>query len=112
MKILLVIDHFGSGGAQRQIVELAYGLKQHGHEVEMFVYVPQQVFFRSRLDEQQIIVHEYAKVRRFSFGVIFRLAALMRDGGFDIVISYLKNPNVYAELAKLISGGNLVGISD
>lgn len=112
MKILLVIDHFGLGGAQRQIVELACGLKKRGHEVEMFVYYPQHDFFRSRVEKQQIVIHEYSKVRRFSFGVAFRLASLIRNGGFDIVVSYLKSTNFYAELAKLLSGGATLIVSE
>lgn len=112
MKILLVIDHFGSGGAQRQIVELACGLKERGHDVEMFVYFPQHDFFRSRVEKQQIVIHEYSKVSRFSLGVIFRLATLIRKGGFDIVVSYLKSTNSYAELAKLIAGGTTLIVSE
>ena len=112
MKILLVIDHFGPGGAQRQIVELACGLKQQGHEVEMFIYFPQHDFFRPRVDEQEIIVHEYSKVRRFGFGVVISLASLICKGGFDVIVSFLKSANVYTELAKLISGGATIVVSE
>jgi glycosyltransferase involved in cell wall biosynthesis len=112
LKILLVIDHFGPGGAQRQIVELACGLKQHGHEVEMFIYFPRHNFFRPRVDEQQIVVHEYPKVRRFGFGVVSNLAATIRKGSFDVVVSFLKSANVYTELAGLISGGPMIVVSE
>jgi glycosyltransferase involved in cell wall biosynthesis len=101
LKLLLVIDHFGSGGAQRQIVELACGLKRRGHSVEMFAYFPSRDFFRPRVDEQQIAVHEYQKGPGFSFEVVRRLAALINHGNFDVVVSYLSSPNIYAELAKL-----------
>jgi glycosyltransferase involved in cell wall biosynthesis len=101
LKLLLVIDHFGPGGAQRQIVELACGLRRRGHSVEMFSYFPKRGFFRSRLDEQQIPVHEYDKGPGFSFTVVHKLAALIADHKIDAVISYLSSPNVYAELAKL-----------
>jgi glycosyltransferase involved in cell wall biosynthesis len=112
LKILLVIDHFGPGGAQRQIVELACGLKQHGHELEMFVYFPQHDFFRPRIEEQQIVVHEYSKVGRFSFGVVSSLASLFRKGSFDVIVSFLKSANVYTELAGLISGGATIVVSE
>ena len=46
MKILCVIDSLGSGGAQRQIVNLACGLKKKGHDVDVFVYFPEFSFFR------------------------------------------------------------------
>ena len=38
MKILCVIDSLGSGGAQRQLVGLAIGFKERGHEVSFLVY--------------------------------------------------------------------------
>lgn len=112
MKVLLVIDHFGSGGAQRQIVELARGLKKRGHAVEMFVYFPEHDFFRPRLDEYQIVVHEYRKGMGFSAGVVKKLSSLMRAGDIDVVVSYLSSANIYAELAMLISGGPKLIVSE
>lgn len=102
MRILLVIDHFGSGGAQRQIVELACGLKSRGHQVEVFAYFPGHGFFRPRLDDQGIVVHEYEKGPGFSLAVVRKLASLIAERGFEIVVSYLSSPNIYAELAKLL----------
>ena len=104
MKVLLVIDHFGPGGAQRQIVELACGMQRRGHEIEMFVYFPEHGFFRPLLDAHGITVHEYSKGRGFSFGVLAKLIALLRHRRFDVVVSYLSSANVYAELAVAIAG--------
>ena len=103
MKILLVIDHFGSGGAQRQIVELACGLKRRGHSVEMFVFFPRYDFFRPRLDAQQITVHECDKGYGFSLGVVRKMAALVDGHDIDVVVSYLSSPNIYAELTKVVA---------
>ena len=103
LKLLLVIDHFGSGGAQRQMVELACGLQRHGHSVEMFAYFPRHDFFRSRVDEHRIVVHEYDKGRGFSLKVVRELAALIKQRKFDVVVSYLSSPNVYTELAKVMA---------
>ena len=38
MKTLLVIDSLGSGGAQRQMVNLAIGLSKAGLKVELIYY--------------------------------------------------------------------------
>lgn len=103
MRVLLVIDQFGPGGAQRQIVELACGLQRRGHGVEVFVYFPWRDFFRPRLDAQQVLVHEYAKGAGFSPEVVRRLAALIRSRKIDVLVSYLSSPNIYAELAKLVA---------
>jgi glycosyltransferase involved in cell wall biosynthesis len=103
LKVLLVVDHFGSGGAQRQIVELACGLKRRGHCTHIFAYFPRFGFFRPRLDEHQVVVHEYAKGSGFSVEVVRRLAALIVDHDIDVVISYLSSPNIYSELAKMVA---------
>jgi glycosyltransferase involved in cell wall biosynthesis len=112
LKSLLVIDHFGSGGAQRQIVELACGLKRRGHSVEMFAYFPRRGFFRPRIDEQQIVVHEYDKGSGFSLEVVRRLAALINRRDIDVVVSYLSSPNIYAELAKLVAPRAKIVVSE
>jgi glycosyltransferase involved in cell wall biosynthesis len=112
MKVLLVIDHFGSGGAQRQIVELACGLKARGHHVELFVYFPQHDFFRERLLEERLVIHEFNKGPGFSPGVVRQLGKLMRSGGFDVVVSYLNSANIYAELAKFCWRGPKLIVSE
>jgi glycosyltransferase involved in cell wall biosynthesis len=112
MKILLIIDHFGPGGAQRQMVELACGLKQRGHLVEMFVYFPQYDFFRARLDEHHIVVHEKPSGPGASIAVMRTLASLMRSGEFDVAASYLSTANIYAELARVAAPGTRLVVSE
>jgi glycosyltransferase involved in cell wall biosynthesis len=111
MKLLLIIDHFGSGGAQRQMVELACGLRRLGHSVEMFVYFPQHNFFRASLDEHQILVHAPER-RGSSIGVLRRLAAVMRGATFDVAVSFLSTANIYAELARVASPGTRLVVSE
>ncbi len=103
MNVLCVIDHFGSGGAQRQMVELACGLKGRGHDVELFVYHPHFTFFRPKVASLGIRVHEYAKGAGFSIGVITRVASLFKANRYDVVVSFLRSPNVYSELSRLLA---------
>jgi glycosyltransferase involved in cell wall biosynthesis len=112
VKVLLVIDHFGSGGAQRQIVELACGLVRRGHSVEMFVYFPQHDFFWPRLKEHRILVHEEEKRSGGSIAVVRKLASLVRIGHFDAVVSYLSTANVYAELSILAARNTQLVVSE
>jgi glycosyltransferase involved in cell wall biosynthesis len=100
MKILCVIDHFGSGGAQRQMVNLACGLKARGHHVEMFIYYPESDFFRSNVEKAGISIQEVRKKNRFSFKVLLGLMHLIKNRHYDGIISFLKTPCVYAELAS------------
>jgi glycosyltransferase involved in cell wall biosynthesis len=112
LKILLVIDHFGSGGAQRQMVNLALGLRARGHEVQLFIYHPDHGFFRAPIEEAGIPVHEVRKRAGFSFRVLRRLAGLLREEDYDGVISFLDSPNVYAELAGMLSPGTRLIVSE
>jgi glycosyltransferase involved in cell wall biosynthesis len=97
--VLCVIDHFGSGGAQRQMVELGCGLKALGHEVQFFIYCPQYEFFRHRIDEAGIRVHTTKKGQGFSPGVVRALASILRAERPEAVVSFLDHPNMYAVLA-------------
>ena len=112
MRILCVIDHLGSGGAQRQLVTLACGLKQRGHEVEFFVYFPKQSFFGEPLIANKIPLHEFSKGRGFSPGVVRKLSSLIRSVGYDVVLSYLTSPNVYAELSSIFAPSAKLVVSE
>lgn len=101
MKILCVIDHFGSGGAQRQMVELACGLKKRGHDIEFFIYFPQYAFFKPKILSHRIPIHEYSKGKGFSLGVIKMLYGLFRQNHYDLVLSFLETPNTYIELTSI-----------
>jgi len=102
MKILCVIDSLGSGGAQRQMVNLACGMKAKGHDVELLVYYPKLHFFRTVIDEAGIKVHEIEKGPGFSWCVVIKIRNLLRTDSYQGVISFLGTPNVYCELAKLL----------
>ena len=44
MKILVVIDSLGSGGAQRQKINLAIGFSKKGYDVDIFTYYKNEFF--------------------------------------------------------------------
>jgi glycosyltransferase involved in cell wall biosynthesis len=100
MKILCVIDSLGSGGAQRQMVTLAAGLSSRGHAVEFFVYYSED-HFRRTLHERSIAIHFHAKRGRLSISPLLALRRLIATRTYDVVLSFLDTPNVYAELACL-----------
>ena len=112
MRILCVIDHFGSGGAQRQMVNLVCGLRAESHHVEMFTYHPKQNFFRSVVDLAGIQVHEVTNGQGFSFKVLFRLVRLLRSERFDAVVSFLDSPNIYVELASIAARRTKIIVSE
>jgi len=107
MKLLFVIDSLGSGGAQRQMVTLALGLKKRGHSVDFYLYYPQD-HYRWLLDEAGITVHLHLKRSRFSFGPLWALRCLIHKGAYDIVLSFLDTPNFYAAFGCLGTSVKLV----
>lgn len=96
MKILCVIDSLGSGGAQRQLVNLAIGFKELGHDVSFLVYHSHD-FYGKLLSEANIpvkTIFEFNYLRR-----LFKIRAYIRSGGYDTVLSFLDGPNFICEVA-------------
>jgi glycosyltransferase involved in cell wall biosynthesis len=103
MRVLCVIDNLNSGGAQRQLVTLATGLHRRGHGVEFFVYYPQD-FFAPTLLHSNIPIHRHYKRSRFSTDVFAALLKVLKSHPCDVMVSFLKTPNFYAEIAGLLAG--------
>jgi len=98
LRLLFVIDNLGSGGAQRQMVNLALGLRARGHEVEFFCYWPQN-FFAQRLADARIPVHLHVKAGRYALGVVHDLRGVLRRGVYDAALAFQEVPNLYLLLA-------------
>jgi glycosyltransferase involved in cell wall biosynthesis len=101
MKLLFIIDHLGSGGAQRQMVTLAVELARRGHTIELFIYHPAHDHFKDELLQEQIRVYEIRKKSRYSISIIKDLHDIIRNGRYELVLSFLGTPNFYSELVKL-----------
>ena len=90
MKILCVIDSLGSGGAQRQLVNLAIGFKQKGHDVSFLVYHPND-FYKKELEKADISITYILQsnyLKRF-----IKMRRYIRKGEFDAVLSFLEAAN-------------------
>jgi len=98
MRLLFVIDCLGSGGAQRQMVNLALGLTARGHRVEFFLYYPQFDHFSGSLVQTGIPIHACEKRSRFSTKPLVELYRLIRREEFDVVLSFLSTPSFYSEI--------------
>lgn len=100
-KILLFIDHFGSGGAQRQLVTIANGLASRGYKVDIAIYYPKYDHYRSLINDD-IEVIELTKSRKFDFFLILKLAGLLFKNKYDSAMAFLHTPGFYLELASSI----------
>jgi len=102
MKILCVIDNLSTGGAQRQIINLARGLHRRGHQVAMFCYAP-GALLAQYLEKEALPIHVQLKKSRFSRDVIRGLRRLIDTEQVEAVVSFLNTPNFYAVLSSRLS---------
>lgn len=98
MRILCVIDSLGSGGAQRQLVELAKGFKEKGHEVSFLTYHAIN-FFKQELDNYHIpvvIVLEGNYLKR-----LMKIRFAIQEINPEAVLSFLEATNFIVTLAGI-----------
>jgi glycosyltransferase involved in cell wall biosynthesis len=98
MKILCVIDSLGSGGAQRQLVTIAIGLKKRGHQIHFLLY-HQDNHFLPLLISSNISCEVIKKCSYIKKAIIIR--KIIRKGWQDIVLAFLEAPSFYVEIAKI-----------
>ncbi len=95
----LVIDALSSGGAQRQLVELAVALKRRGRFSPcVFVYHDHD-FFASRLREAGIPIVRVPRSGALDPRFVFRFAAALRMHRVRLVHAFLFTPSLWAWLA-------------
>jgi len=98
MKILCVIDSLGSGGAQRQLVNLAISFKKKGHDVDFLVYHNDN-FYLNFLEKNGIKV--IFSIEKSYIKRVFKIRKIIRNGKYNTVLSFLEAPNFICELAVL-----------
>jgi glycosyltransferase involved in cell wall biosynthesis len=103
MKILLVIDSLGSGGAQSLFINVVNGLAAR-HDVTVFFYHYNSDFHSSDLVDT-ITVHRAKRSPRkgFSAKVLWQLIAQIRR--CDVVVSFQITANIYCAMARLFALG-------
>lgn len=102
MKILLFIDSLGGGGSQRQLVNLAVGLKQRGNQVTVITYAEFDNHL-ARLTAAGVNYSCLNKTTRFDLKPVAKLVATIKTLSPAIVIAFLRTPSIYAELARLLT---------
>jgi len=112
LRLLFVLDTLAAGGAQRQMVNLAVGLHQQGHEIRFFRYLPGNTLLPF-LEASDIPVSTYFRRSRYDLRVFIELRKIIRSGQFDLVLSYLPHSNFYSIIsARLAMSRSHVVISE
>jgi len=94
---VLFIDSLGSGGAQRQIVELARGLKNRGHAVRVVMY-HELYHFAPMLIENDIAYDCLRKRSAFDPLFLFDLFRYLRRHRPHALVAFLNVPGLWAKL--------------
>lgn len=102
MRVLFVIDSFGSGGSQRQMVNLAIGLADRGYKIDFFIYHSKFNFFEDLLKSKSICVYKFDKTRLGSFKILLYLIKLIKRKRYNHVISFLLVPSLLCEISKVL----------
>ncbi|MFN0078881.1 MAG: glycosyltransferase [Prosthecobacter sp.] len=103
MKLTFLIRDLGHGGAQRQLVLLAKGLKSEGHEVSVLHFYDGA--FRAELEAAGIQTICVGKNSRWDLlGFFFRLVRATRRIRPEILHGYLAESNLMALLLKPFCG--------
>ena len=99
-KIVLFIDNLGSGGAQRQVVNIAILFKHSGYKVRVLVYqdIP---FYKPMLEKEGISVDLVESRSNISRIIVVRRYLI--KSGADAVIAFMETPCFIACLSKISS---------
>lgn len=99
MNILCFIENLNAGGAQRQICSLANLLKENKNDVTILTYHGDN-FYIKELNKNNIRLINLKYENKLL--KIFKLIKFLRNSEKDVVIAYLRNPSLIAEISKLL----------
>lgn len=102
MKILFIITGLGTGGAERQVCDLADSLSNKGYEVQIVSLIEKKAM--GVLPKNNSIVVNYLdmtkKLTSF-FSIYFKLRKLVKDFQPDVIHSHMFHANILARLLKI-----------
>ena len=100
MKVLHVITGLEVGGAELQLRSV---LQHSRHECDVVsMYNPGPV--ADMIREDGVWVRDLGMTRNTQVGMLWRLRALIRDGGYDVVHAHLYRSQVYGRTAAWLAG--------
>src|SRR5438309_1029653 len=96
LSVFLLIRSLALGGAQRQLVELAVGLLQRGHQVTVATFYSGGPLERD-LDQAGVVVVDLQKAGRWdTVGFLLRLRGAIRHARPDVLYSLVGGANIFA----------------
>ena len=106
-KLLLLTDALPQGGAERQLVNLAIGLKKRGHNVRLITFYPEANFYAADMKDaciQEECIHNGKN--GFKRAIVIR--SLVKKWRPDFVVCYKSGSSMAACIARMVCKFNLV----
>ena len=101
-KILCYIDELGSGGAERQITNLAVLLKGRGYDVDVYCYHP-IYFYEYTLIEHHIPLIKLKLKKNNFWSKISNTRKVIKAKKYDAIIAYSDGPVIIASFLKFFN---------
>lgn len=98
MRLLFFIDELGSGGAQRQMVNLALEFKELNHNITFLTYRKSD-FYEEILISKGIEIINIPEDGGY-FNRLVTCRKIIRSGKYDSVLAFLEGPCFIAEVAS------------
>ena len=102
INIMYFIGSLASGGAERQLVELAKNVNKTKYNVFIVIY-HDKIHYKYILGIEGVEVVCIEKKYTLSLLFLWRLVRFIRMNRIDIIHSYMTNTNVWARLAGKLS---------
>lgn len=99
MKVLIVIDSFGAGGAEKSTLEFSDFLEKQNISFELVCIDNRKTGFQDIINDRGFNI-SFFESKNFFFQV-YQLANIIRNGKFDIVNSVLFRSSLRVRFAKL-----------
>ena len=102
MKLLLLIETGGPGGAERVVATLAKWLQQQNTDLGVVTF--REGWLTEELDSHNIKRYLVESTRKFDLSLPIRLAKLIRKESYTLVHSHLLDSNFYGSIAARLAG--------
>jgi glycosyltransferase involved in cell wall biosynthesis len=103
IKVLYMIESLGSGGVERQLVELLRAIKKY-KEFESEVIVMSNVIHYTEIHALGVKLHKLVRKRRWDFEIFPRLYGLVRQFQPDIIYSWSSMCSMYVSPVSWVLG--------
>jgi glycosyltransferase involved in cell wall biosynthesis len=98
--IFLLVRSLDTGGAERQLTQLALGLRERQHRVQVGVFY-QGGPLASELERAEIPIFDLGKRGRWDLiGFLFRLRRVLQSNRPDVIYSFLGGANIVAAAVR------------